>query len=280
MLRRPPTSTLLPYATRFRSGRAPQAKELGHPMAELLTEQGTPFWVPDSSFSRRSSTFRGVWRVKRPLNPTKQGPLRPYRRDLRNGSRITFIQVRCFEKSPENQRNARKRANQRCLAKPEDRRQGKEGRCRGPPRHPKTKEVGHPIAELPRDQGMPFCVQGIAIMRRSTTFGGDWRAKLSLNPLKQGPLRPYQRDLRNGSRIMFIRVRCFEKSPENQRNARKRANRRCLADPRAPRQGSSAMWVGHGRALQAQALGHPMAELLSEQRTPCMIPDSPLRPRS
>src|SRR5437588_345623 len=27
-------------------GRAPQTKELGHPMAELLTEQGTPFWVP------------------------------------------------------------------------------------------------------------------------------------------------------------------------------------------------------------------------------------------
>src|SRR2546430_15514881 len=124
MLRRPPTSTLLPYATRFRSGRAPQAKELGHPMAELLTEQGTPFWVPDGSFSRRSSTFRGVWRVKRPLNPTKQGPLRPYRRDLRNGSRITIIRVRCFEKSPENQGNALKRANRRCLADPRAPQQG------------------------------------------------------------------------------------------------------------------------------------------------------------
>src|SRR5436189_208877 len=85
-------------------GRALQAQELGHPMAELLTEQGTPFWVPDSSFLRRPSTFRGVWRVKRPLNPTKQGPLRPYRRDLRNGSRIMFIRPRCFEKSPKNQR--------------------------------------------------------------------------------------------------------------------------------------------------------------------------------
>src|SRR4051812_16163120 len=43
--------------------------------------------------------------TKRPLNPTKQGPLRPYRRELRNGSRITSIRLRCFEKSPENQRS-------------------------------------------------------------------------------------------------------------------------------------------------------------------------------
>src|SRR5256886_2608148 len=113
-------------------GRAPQAKELGHPMAELLTEQGTPFWVPDSSFLRRPPTFRGVWRVKRPLNPTKQGPLRPYRRDLRNGSRITFIRVRCFEKSPENQGNALKRANRR---RSEERRVGKECRSRWWPYH-------------------------------------------------------------------------------------------------------------------------------------------------
>src|SRR4051812_11435643 len=42
--------------------------------------------------------------TKRPLNPTKQGPLRPYRRELRNGWRITSIRLRCFEKSPENQR--------------------------------------------------------------------------------------------------------------------------------------------------------------------------------
>src|SRR5437588_3388229 len=93
-------------------------------MAELLTRQGTPFWVPDSSFSRRSSTFRGVWRVKRPLNPTKQGPLRPYRRDLRNGSRITFIRLRCFEKSPENQGNTLKKANRRRLADPRAPQQG------------------------------------------------------------------------------------------------------------------------------------------------------------
>src|SRR5438270_1185695 len=42
--------------------------------------QGTPFWVPDRSFSRHPSTFQGVWRVKRPLNPMKQGPLCPYQR--------------------------------------------------------------------------------------------------------------------------------------------------------------------------------------------------------
>src|SRR5438270_657692 len=74
---------------------------------------------------------------------------------------------------------------------------------------------------------------------------------------------------------MFIRLRCFEKSPENQGNALKRAKRRCLADPRAPQQGSSAMWVGHSRALQAHELGHPMAELLKWQGTPCWVPDSP-----
>src|SRR3954469_15861548 len=96
--------------------------------------------------------------------------------------------------------------------------------------------------------------------------------KRPLNPTKQGPLRPYRGDLRKGSRIMFIRVRCFEKSPENQGNALKRANRRCLADPRAPQQGSSAIWVGHGRAPQAKELGHPMAELLTRQGTPLLGP--------
>src|SRR3954467_472398 len=86
-------------------GRASQTQGLGHPMAEPQKGQGTPCWVPDSPFSRYPSTFRGVWRVKRPLNPTKQGPLRPYRRELRNGSRITSIRLWCFEKSPENQRS-------------------------------------------------------------------------------------------------------------------------------------------------------------------------------
>src|SRR4051812_34375358 len=66
-------------------GRASQTQGLGHPMAEPQFGQGTPFWVPDSPFSRYPSTFRGVWRVKRPPNPTKQGPLRPYQRELRNG---------------------------------------------------------------------------------------------------------------------------------------------------------------------------------------------------
>src|SRR5256886_1358413 len=95
-------------------GRAPKGHALGDRVGDLVTEQGDLFWVPDSSFSRRSSTFRGVWRVKRPLNPTKQGPLRPYRRDLRNGPRITIIRLRC---------------------RSEERRVGKEGRSRWSPYH-------------------------------------------------------------------------------------------------------------------------------------------------
>src|SRR4051812_36813681 len=241
-------------------GRAPQAKELGHPMAELPREQGTPFWSHNSSFFRLSSTFRGVWRVKRPLNPTKQRPLRPYRRDLRNGSRIKFIRVRCFEKSPENQGNARKRANRRCLADPRAPQQGSSAMWVGHGRAPQTKELGHPMAELPREQGTPFWVPDSSFFRRSSTFRGVWRVKRPLNPTKQGPLCPYRRDLRNGLRITSIGLRCFEKSPENQGNTLKRANRRRLADPRAPQQGSSAMGVGHGRASQTQRLGHPMAE--------------------
>src|SRR3954465_14989553 len=109
-------------------GRAPQTQGLGHPMAEPQLGQGTPCWVPDSPFRRYPSTFRGVWRVKRPLNPMKQGPLRPYRRELRNGSRITSIRLRCFEKSPENQR---KRA------------QKSEPTTHGRPPSPPTGELGH-----------------------------------------------------------------------------------------------------------------------------------------
>src|SRR3954469_1969963 len=52
------------------------------------------------------------------------------------------------------------------------------------------------------------------------------------------------------------------KAPKTKGSALKRANRRRMADPRAPQQGSSAMWVGHGRALQTQRLSHPMAEPL------------------
>src|SRR5438270_1967925 len=66
--------------------------------------------------------------------------------------------------------------------------------------------------------------------------------------------------MRNGSRITFIRLRCFERSPENQRIRAEKAKRRRMTDPRAPQQGSSAMGDGHGRALQSQELGHPMAE--------------------
>src|SRR3954471_12419027 len=109
-------------------GRAPQTQGLRHPMAEPQKRQGTPCWVPDSPFSRYPSTFRGVWRVKRPLNPTKQGPLRPYQRELRNGSRITSIRLRCFEKSPKNQR---KRA------------QKTQPPTHGRPPSPPTGELGH-----------------------------------------------------------------------------------------------------------------------------------------
>src|SRR3954469_5779478 len=59
---------------------------------------------------------------------------------------------------------------------------------------------------------------------------------------------------------MFIRLRCFEKSSENQRTRAEKAKRRRMTDPRAPQQGSSAMGVGHGRAPKTQGLSHPMAE--------------------
>src|SRR5436189_18526 len=133
------------------------------------------------------------------------------------------------------------------------------------------------MAEPPFGQGTPFWVSDCTFRRYPSTSRGVWRVKRPLNPTKQGPLRPYRRELRNGSRITFIRLRCFGKSPENQGNTLKRANRRRLADPRAPQQGSSATWVGHGRALQAQELGHPMAEPQLWQGTPCRVPDSPFR---
>src|SRR4051812_21741183 len=109
-------------------GRALQTQGLGHSMAEPPFEQRTPFWVPDCPFRRHPSTFRGVWRIKRSLNPTKQGPLHPYRRELRNSSRITSIRLRCFEKSPENQRD--------CAQKSEPTTNGR-------PPSPPTGELGH-----------------------------------------------------------------------------------------------------------------------------------------
>src|SRR5436190_138564 len=97
-------------------------------MAERQEEQGTPCWVPDSPFRKYPSTFRGVWRVKRPLNPTKQESLCSYRRELRNGLRITSIRLRCFEKSPENQ---------------EKRAQKSEPTTNGRPPSPPTGELDH-----------------------------------------------------------------------------------------------------------------------------------------
>src|SRR5947208_1760991 len=79
-----------------------------------------------------------------------------------------------------------------------------------------------------------------------STFRGVWRVKRPRNLTKQGPLRPYRRELRNGPIITFIRLQCFEKSPENQRIRAEKAKRRRMTDPRAPQQGSSAMGDGHG----------------------------------
>src|SRR2546430_2732027 len=87
-------------------------------MAELPTSQATPFWVPDSSFPRHSSSFLLIIRLPPRSTLSPYTTLFRSRRDLRNGSRITFIRVRCFEKSPENQGNALKRANRRCLTYP------------------------------------------------------------------------------------------------------------------------------------------------------------------
>src|SRR3954470_16552689 len=186
-----------------------------------------------------------------------------------------FIRLRCFEKSPENQRNALKRANRRRMADPRAPQQGSSAMWVGHGRALQTQGLGHPMAEPQKGQGTPCWVPDSPFRRYPSTFRGVWRVKRPLNPMKQGPLRPYRREIRNGLRITSIRLRCFEKSPENQRSALKRANRRRLADPRAPQQGSSAMWVGHGRALQTQGLGHPMAESQKGQGTPCWVPDSP-----
>src|SRR4051812_7310988 len=49
-----------------------------------------------------------------------------------------------------------------------------------------------------------------------------------------------------------------------------------MAEPRAPQLGSSAMGLGHSRALQTQELGHPMAEPPLGQGTPCSVPRQPL----
>src|SRR5438045_3496042 len=66
--------------------------------------------------------------TKRPLNPTKQGPLCPYRRSLRNGSRIASIRLRGLRKSPENQRKRAKKS---------------EPTTHGRPPSPPTGELGH-----------------------------------------------------------------------------------------------------------------------------------------
>src|SRR4051812_25477233 len=96
--------------------------------------------------------------------------------------------------------------------------------------------------------------------RQPSTFQGVRRLKRPLNPIKQAPLCPYPSYLPIQDPMTIIRLRCFEKNPEDQGNTLKRANRRRLADPRAPQQASSAMGLGHGRALQTQELSHPMAE--------------------
>src|SRR5438270_204169 len=171
-----------------RRGRTSQTEGRGDPMAEPQKGQGTPFWVPDSPFSRYPSTFRSVWRVKRPLNPTKQGPLRPYRRELRNGSRITLIRLQCFEKSPENQRNALKRANRRRLADPRAPQQGSSAMWFGRGRAPQTLGPFPTRRSSDLGQGTPFWVPDSPFSRYPSTFRGVWRVKRPLSPTKQGPL--------------------------------------------------------------------------------------------
>src|SRR2546430_847717 len=171
-----------------------------------------------------------------------------------------IIRLRCFEKSPENQGNTLKRANRRRLADPRAPQQGSSAMGVGHGRASQKQKRVQPRTRAQFGDGTPIWDTRRSLYLYPSTFRGVWRVKRPLNPTKQGPLRPYRRELRNGSRITIIRLRCFEKSPENQGNTLKRANRRRLADPRAPQQGSSAMGVGHGRASQTQRLGHPMAE--------------------
>src|SRR5204863_228665 len=183
-------------------------------------------------------------------------------------SRITFIRVRCFEKSPENQGNALKRANRRWLADPRAPQQWSSAMWVGHGRAPRSEERRVGKEGRPTGQRTPYKRTDRSLQRSPSAFRGVCSVIRQLNASEQAPLRPFRRELLHCSRITFIRVRCFEKSPENQGNALKRANRHWLADPRAPQQGSSAMWVGHGRAPQAKELGHPMAELLTRQGTP------------
>src|SRR5436190_779311 len=174
----------------------------------------------------------------------KQGPLCPYRRLLRNGSRITSIRLRCFEKSPENQGNTLKRANRRRLADPRAPQQGSSAMWVGHGRASQTQGLGQPMAQPQFGQGTPFWVPDSSFSRYPSIFRGVWRVKRPLNPTKQGPLRPYRRELRNGSRITSIRLRCFEKSLVRQAPAPTLAPCPPLLGSRAPQQGSSAMWVG------------------------------------
>src|SRR4051812_18917025 len=66
------------------------------------------------------------------------------------------------------------------------------------------------------------------------------------------------------------------KAPKTKGVTLKRANRRRVADPRAPQQGSSAMWVGHGRAPQMQGLGHPNGRAPSGAGDPLLVPRQPV----
>src|SRR3954469_20913746 len=79
--------------------------------------------------------------------------------------------------------------------------------------------------------------------------------------MKQGLLRPYRRELRNGLRITSIRLRCFEKSLENQRKRAQKSEPTTHGRPPSPPTGElghvgrpwpspadAGAWPSHGRA--------------------------------
>src|SRR5438445_10928937 len=86
-----------------------------------------------------------------------------------------------------------------------------------------------------------------------------YRVNLPLNLTTTAPFYTYSLYDRLRIRITFIGLRCFEKSPENQRNTLKTAYRQSLADPRAPNRGARPLRVGDGRAGQTPGPRHSVA---------------------
>src|SRR5204863_8373910 len=91
--------------------------------------------------------------------------------------------------------------------------------------------------------------------------------------MKQGPLRPYRRELRNGSRITSIRLQCFEKSPENQRKRAQKSEPTTNGRPPSPPTGELSH-VGRPWPSPADAGARP-----SHGRAPVKAGDPILGPR-